>query len=157
MVLKIGDDGGGGAVVGWCVAMVMMVVMVLKKNIGQPSRTAQPVIRYVPIDSEPKILENFPYDKVSLPHSLHHHTITNSITIQYEVENSPLTAYLCGYKQQQGSGSGCWYTYIIGSSGANKPPEPFGYIKPGTQGNTISLFVLPYNFPRLWVLLGMFT
>ncbi len=31
---------------------------------------------------------------------------------------------------------------------------PFGYLKASVATGTVSLFVLPFNFPRLWPLLG---
>src|SRR5690606_31690443 len=31
---------------------------------------------------------------------------------------------------------------------------PFGFLKPSTSSNSVQLYVLPYNYPRLWPLLG---
>eukprot|EP01112_Ceratiomyxa_fruticulosa_P021136 TRINITY_DN7363_c0_g1_i1.p1 TRINITY_DN7363_c0_g1~~TRINITY_DN7363_c0_g1_i1.p1 ORF type:complete len:826 (-),score=170.60 TRINITY_DN7363_c0_g1_i1:39-2516(-) len=94
-----------------------------------PARTAHPVIRYTPNDSEPLILDNFPFDK-------------------YEIEPNPLTQYLLTYKQNV-----CWYTYISNSGQTPGPGEPFGYLKASSGGAVVNLFVFPYNFPRLFPLL----
>jgi hypothetical protein len=46
-------------------------------------------------------------------------------------------------------------TFVAGSgSGPNKLGEPFGYLKSSSTLNSINLFVFPYNYPKLWPLLG---
>lgn len=96
----------------------------------QPPRLAHPTIRYAAVDVEPSLVENFPFDK-------------------YELEPSPLTQFLLQHRQSQAV---CWQTYVTGSNGGGIG-EPFGYLKASTTGNVVSLFVLPYNYPRLWPLL----
>mmetsp|Transcript_11630 Transcript_11630/g.16135 ORF Transcript_11630/g.16135 Transcript_11630/m.16135 type:complete len:793 (+) Transcript_11630:2-2380(+) len=102
-------------------------------NMSQlPPRSAQPSIKFLPVDSDPFIYENFPFDK-------------------YEIESSALTNYFLTHKQ---SATVCWHVYIAGSSsGTSKLGEPFGFLKASTSQNTVNLFVLPYNFPVLWPLL----
>lgn len=48
-------------------------------------------------------------------------------------------------------------TYVMNSNGiSNGIGDPFGYIKAGRSATRryVSLFVLPYNYPKLWPLLG---
>lgn len=103
-----------------------------------PPRAAHPIIicnnKQETADSY--ILENFPYDK-------------------YEVDPSSPFAELFGSKQPMNSNS-CWHVYIKGSNGnPTSNGEPFGFIKFNASTNSAFLYVLPYNFPKLWPLLGI--
>lgn len=73
----------------------------------KPARTAQPIIKFLPVDGDPYIVENFPFDK-------------------YELESCPLTAALLAHKHGV-----CWPVYVPGSAGGgvNNLGEPFGYLK----------------------------
>lgn len=92
-------------------------------------RTAQPTIKFSTSDADPFIIDNFPFDK-------------------YELEQTSLTNYLATAKRGV-----CWQVFVPGSAGPNKLGEPFGFIKASSAHPTASLFVLPYNYPKLWPLL----
>ena len=92
------------------------------------SRSAQPLICFRPIQFEGFIQKGFPCDK-------------------YTIERCELTDWMIKHK----AGS-CWPVFVRNSSPTGKN-EPFGYLK--TSPNNVCLFVLPFNFPRLWMLLGL--
>ncbi|XP_031558943.1 integrator complex subunit 6-like [Actinia tenebrosa] len=97
-------------------------------------RDAQPKILFNCEDSEPQVLENFPFDK-------------------YELEPSPLTQYILERK----SPSTCWQTFIYNSGRKNGEVGSlgctFGYLKASTNLQAVNLFVMPYNYPVLFPLL----
>lgn len=98
----------------------------------QPPRTAHPLIRFKCEPQEPIVPPDLPFDK-------------------YELEPSPLTQYILERKQP----NVCWYCYIMGSSGkTGDVGAPFGYLKASTSMTTVTLTVLPYNFPVLVPLMG---
>lgn len=92
-------------------------------------REAHPVICYKPIDADPFIPPNFIYDK-------------------YEIENIPFMSLF--NKISKGA---CWQVFIPNSKGTHDElGDPFGFIRLN-HGGSLSLFVLPYNYPVLWQLL----
>jgi hypothetical protein len=83
----------------------------------------------VPVDSNSAVFENFPFDK-------------------YEIENCALTSNMLAAKPGT-----TYLVYMMSSSGGTGKGEPFGFLKANSNMTAINLFVLPYNFPRLWILL----
>ncbi|CAJ0943993.1 unnamed protein product, partial [Mesorhabditis belari] len=70
---------------------------------------------------------------------------------RYEVEAGPLTEYMIEYmtdKQQTQSQLG-WMVYVKNSSRHEGLGKPFGYLKVASTLQSVSLFVLPYNYPAL--------
>ncbi|KAN0045544.1 hypothetical protein ACTA71_005922 [Dictyostelium dimigraforme] len=97
-------------------------------SLSLPVRSAHPVIRYSIIEADTHIPENFPFDK-------------------YELEPCPLTQYLLTNKIQ------CTHVFMMNSLQVSGQGEPFGCLRLNSAGNSVNLFVFPYNFPRLWTLL----
>ncbi|KAM9954640.1 hypothetical protein ACTFIW_003240 [Dictyostelium discoideum] len=97
-------------------------------SLSLPMRLAHPVIRYSIIEADTHIPENFPFDK-------------------YELEPCPLTQYLLTNKIQ------CTHVFMMNSLQVSGQGEPFGCLRLNSAGNSVNLFVFPYNFPRLWILL----
>ncbi|KAN0031375.1 hypothetical protein ACTFIV_005239 [Dictyostelium citrinum] len=97
-------------------------------SLSLPMRSAHPVIRYSIIEADTHIPENFPFDK-------------------YELEPCPLTQYLLTNKIQ------CTQVFMMNSLQVSGQGEPFGCLRLNSAGNSVNLFVFPYNFPRLWNLL----
>ena len=93
-------------------------------------RSAQPYICFRPVAFEGYIQKGFPFDK-------------------YLIERCDLTDWMVKHKVGT-----CWPVFVPNSSPTGKN-EPFGYLK-ASAGN-VCLFVLPFNFPRLWVLLGLYS
>ncbi|EFA80991.1 type A von Willebrand factor domain-containing protein [Heterostelium album PN500] len=93
-----------------------------------PSRSTHPLIRYSLFECDSNIPENFPFDK-------------------YEVEPCSATQYLLANKIN------CVQTFVFNSQSIPGQGDPFGYLRPSSNGQTVNLFVFPYNYPRLWVLL----
>jgi integrator complex subunit 6 len=85
------------------------------------------------VDHEVLIPENFPFDK-------------------FEIDsNNALCQYLLMHKP-----NACWHVYVQGSMGNPQHlGEPFGFIKASKSQNTVHLFLLPYQFPKLWPLIGL--
>lgn len=96
----------------------------------KPPRSAQPIIHLLPIEYDIRVLDKFPYDK-------------------FEIENCPLTQYFIQNKVR-----GAWKAYIIGSKGKHGYGDPFGFVRANANFTAVYLHILPYNFPRLFSLLG---
>ncbi|KAJ7546485.1 hypothetical protein O6H91_08G041500 [Diphasiastrum complanatum] len=95
-----------------------------------PARDPHPTIFFRPIEADPYIPTNFIYDK-------------------YEVESNPLVGFLL--KAPAGC---CWQVFVRNSKGLNHGyGDPFGFLKLDQVGSTLTLYVLPYNYPVLWQLL----
>ncbi|KAK5583139.1 hypothetical protein RB653_004729 [Dictyostelium firmibasis] len=101
-------------------------------SLSLPVRSAHPVIRYSVIEADTHIPENFPFDK-------------------YELEPCSLTQYLLTNKIQ------CTHVFMMNSLQVSGQGEPFGCLRVNSAGNSVNLFVFPYNFPRLWNLLDDLT
>eukprot|EP00741_Cyanophora_paradoxa_P018023 tig00021036_g17404.t1 len=74
---------------------------------------------------------------------------------RYELESSPLSGHLA-----QASARAPILAYVRGSSRDPTPGalgDPVGYIRPTPGGQGALLVLLPYNFPRLFVLLDEWT
>lgn len=99
-----------------------------------PARVAHPVLLVREVETEPYIYPGFPFD-------------------EYEVEPCPLTTALITQLSQSKTGQVCCQVYAANSG----PGEPFGFIKAARSRKTghksVTLVVLPYNYPRLWPLL----
>jgi len=103
----------------------------LDSNIGShmPARRARPTLVYVTEDTEPpRIPSGFPVDR-------------------YEVEPCTMTVALCARPGV------CWRCYMPNSMNDGRLGEPFGFVRAEPGHQTASLTILPYGFPRLWVLL----
>jgi len=46
--------------------------------------------------------------------------------------------------------------FVQNSSKKEGPGFPFGYLKSNSAGTGVNLYVCPYNFPKLYPLLGFF-
>uniref|UniRef100_A0A5S6QFS1 VWFA domain-containing protein n=1 Tax=Trichuris muris TaxID=70415 RepID=A0A5S6QFS1_TRIMR len=95
-----------------------------------PVRTALPVVKFNCRFQDPDLLTDFPFDK-------------------YELEPSPLTKYILDLKKPKQ----CWHTFVPGSSRYSELGSPFGFLKASWSLCTVSLFVLPYDFPTLFALI----
>ncbi|KHJ45826.1 hypothetical protein D918_04038 [Trichuris suis] len=95
-----------------------------------PTRTAVPIVKFSCRFQEPDLLTDFPFDK-------------------YELEPSPLTKYILDLKKPKH----CWHTFLPGSSRYSDLGCPFGFLKASWSLCTVSLFVLPYDFPTLFSLI----
>ena len=95
-----------------------------------PPRTALPTVRFATNEANPAIPDNFPFDK-------------------YELEASPLTEHMLRTTR-----GGCLTCTVPGSGARAGREEPFGYLKASTTSGSVSLFVLPYNYPRLFQLIN---
>lgn len=94
-----------------------------------PPREPHPVISYKPMEIDSYIPPNFVYDK-------------------YELESN--TFMNLPHKATVGT---CWQVFIRNSKGINHGlGDPFGFIRLN-HGGSITLFILPYNYPVLWQLL----
>jgi hypothetical protein len=95
-----------------------------------PPRSALPVVRFAASEANPAIPDNFPFDK-------------------YELEPSPLTEHMLRTAR-----GGCLPCVVPGSGARAGREEPFGYLKASTTSGTVSLYVLPFNYPRLFQLVN---
>lgn len=93
-------------------------------------RSAHPNIKFTCTNSEPKVIENLPFDK-------------------FELEPSPLTQYILSRRQP----NTCWQVYVANSYRNSEVGHPFGYLKASTNLTCVNLFVMPYNYPVLLPLL----
>jgi len=94
-----------------------------------PPRSPHPLLhfQYDPVSPDvTKICKEFPIDK-------------------YELCACPLTEYILSRKEPDE----CWKVYIPNSSRANGVGHPFGYIKASLAHQRVSLYILPYNYPKL--------
>ncbi|XP_065334744.1 integrator complex subunit 6 [Cloeon dipterum] len=89
-----------------------------------PVRSAQPNVKFVCINLEPMVVDNFPFDK-------------------YELEPSPLTQHILSRKQP----NSCWQVFVPGSSKNSELGFPFGYLKASGNLLQVNLFIMPYNYP----------
>ena len=80
------------------------------------------------------VIDNLPFDK-------------------YELEPSPLTQYILERRQP----NVCWQVYISNSAKYSELGHPFGYLKASSALTCVNLFVMPYNYPVLLPLLGMYS
>ncbi|XP_072483199.1 integrator complex subunit 6-like isoform X2 [Notamacropus eugenii] len=101
-----------------------------ENSLTLPPRTAHPVIRFFCVDREPMIIDKLPFDK-------------------YELEPSPLTQHILERK----SSMTCWQVFVACSGKNSELEHPFGYLKASSALTSVSLFVLPYNYPVLLPLL----
>ena len=88
------------------------------------------MIVFSAVDMQPTLLDNFPFDK-------------------YEVESCALTQRLLA--REQGT---CWQIFIRNSGRQEGLGSPFGFLKANSTLSCVNLFVLPYNYPKLFPLLG---
>lgn len=97
-----------------------------------PVRSAHALIKFQTTPC-PIINDRFPSDK-------------------YELEPSPLTQYILERRQS----AMAWPVYVQGSSrhGPNELGSPFGYLKASSNLTSVNLYVMPYNYPELLVLLN---
>ncbi|KAL2652907.1 hypothetical protein R1flu_021035 [Riccia fluitans] len=97
---------------------------------GIPARDSHPTIAYKAVDADPFIPPNFTCDK-------------------YEIESNPIIGFLL--KAPAGV---CWQVFVRNSKGTNHGyGDPFGYLRLNRGGSTLTLVILPYNYPVLWQLL----
>ncbi|XP_028967111.1 integrator complex subunit 6 [Galendromus occidentalis] len=95
-----------------------------------PPRTAHPLVRFSCADAEPMVIESLPFDK-------------------YELEPSPLTQFILSRKQPMVA----WQVFVANSHKSSDLGCPFGYLKASTTLTCVNLFVMPYNYPVLLMLL----
>eukprot|EP00117_Sycon_ciliatum_P008875 scpid58081/ scgid2083/ Integrator complex subunit 6; DBI-1; Protein DDX26; Protein deleted in cancer 1 len=96
-----------------------------------PVRKAHPIIVFSCNSNPPLTINKLPFDK-------------------YELEPSPLTQFLLQNKPP----NVCWQVFVEKSPRNGGLGAPFGYLKTSVNGNCVSLFVMPYNYPVLFQLLG---
>eukprot|EP01135_Chromosphaera_perkinsii_P003801 Nk52_evm47s255 gene=Nk52_evmTU47s255 len=97
-------------------------------------RKAHPVIYFSSVNVDSDIIKDFPFDK-------------------YELEACSLTHYMLSQRKK---GPVCWQVFMKNSRKGNQESKndcPFGFLKTGTATNTVSLYILPYNYPVLFKLL----
>lgn len=95
----------------------------LPTHLIQP-RPAQPLINLQEV-KDFNIIDKFPVD-------------------QYEIESCSLTRYVL-------ENNSTFLTYMNNSKGVSGYGDPFGFIK--SRGSVVYLFILPYNFPKLFNLI----
>ncbi|BBM97065.1 hypothetical protein MPTK1_1g02770 [Marchantia polymorpha subsp. ruderalis] len=95
-----------------------------------PPRESHPTISYKAVDADPFIPPNFTSDR-------------------YEIESNPIMGFLL-----KAPTNVCWQVYVKNSKGTNHGyGDPFGYLRLNRGGTSLTLIVLPYNYPVLWQLL----
>ncbi|KAJ3022655.1 Integrator complex subunit 6 [Thoreauomyces humboldtii] len=92
-----------------------------------PARDAHPVILYTKRDDIYPIPEGFPVDRFSVDQRSH---IVQELMKQKEKIS--------------------WTLYMQNSSSAPGHGEPFGTLKYSESSKTVSMYLMPYNFPRLF-------
>lgn len=96
-----------------------------------PARTSHPILKIGLLETDPYIPNGFPFDK-------------------YEIDgNSEISSYFISQKKK---GNLCSQVFVEHSSKSGVL-EPFGYVKASVTSDLVSLFVLPFNYPKLWPLL----
>ncbi len=65
---------------------------------------------------------------------------------KYTIEHAALTEHLTQHRDTH------YAVTLVHSNGT--PSPPFAYIKPSAHKSSASLYVLPYNYPKLFALLG---
>jgi integrator complex subunit 6 len=68
---------------------------------------------------------------------------------RYKLEQSPLTQRLMGRKDVS------WPLYVKNSHKTPGLGHPFGVVRWTQSINAVEVFVLPYDFPRLFRLIGL--
>jgi hypothetical protein len=94
-----------------------------------PARTAHPVFYVSTRDEIHRIFEGFPCDRLS-------------------IETSALLSQLV--KCPKGT---CWSLFVKNSTPKNNMGYPFGFFRVSNTGNAVNLYLLPYNFPKLFKIL----
>jgi hypothetical protein len=96
-----------------------------------PPRDVHPVVLFSTVDTQPMLVENFPFDK-------------------YELEPSPLTQFILAKKNPHV----CWQVFIEDSGKDPGITHPFGYLKASSSLAHITLFVMPFNYSTLLPLIS---
>ncbi|KAH6578586.1 hypothetical protein BASA60_003552 [Batrachochytrium salamandrivorans] len=101
-----------------------------KEGLRLPRRKAHPTIMVLQRDEHHSIYEGFPVDRFSM-------------------EQTGVTQRLL--KRRSGT---CWPLFVENSHHQPGPGFPFGFLKVSGAGNTVNIYILPYNFPKLFKLLN---
>ncbi|KAI1708015.1 integrator complex subunit 6-A [Ditylenchus destructor] len=108
--------------------VVLLVMLHFRTNL--PPRDVHPLLCFRCEPHEPMILQNFPFDK-------------------YELENCALSQFMVERKEQDV----CWQVFAENSSRSGDLGHPFGYLKLSSNMQSVTLFIMPYNYPMLLPLL----
>ncbi|PAV81259.1 hypothetical protein WR25_08467 [Diploscapter pachys] len=100
-----------------------------------PPRTAQPILLFNIEPAQSQVIADFPFDK-------------------YELEPSPVSEYILEHFGPQTNL--CLQVFIKNSFKQEGTGKPFGYMKAASSGQSVNLFVMPYNYPVLIQLLDEF-
>ncbi|KAJ8322587.1 hypothetical protein QVD99_000972 [Batrachochytrium dendrobatidis] len=104
--------------------------MLSKDILRLPRRKAHPTIMVLQRDEYHSIYDGFPVDRFSM-------------------EQTSLCQELL--KKRAGT---CWTIFIENSHHQPGPGLPFGFLKVSGAGNSVNIYILPYNFPKLFKLLN---
>lgn len=72
---------------------------------------------------------------------------------KYELDESIMSTELKKLINKTGNNMLGWYVYVMNSDSVDGPGHPIGMVKASSNGNCAHFYVLPYNFPYLFVLL----
>ncbi|PWA03770.1 hypothetical protein BB558_000042 [Smittium angustum] len=103
-------------------------------------RAAHPTLLYSETPIQWSVPSKFPFDKFQID--------SNSKVCQ-----SLLAATNAAFKANPEGPPLCWPIYVANSYRANNAGFPFGLLRSNSARNAVNLFVLPYNFPALFILL----
>ncbi|GMT34503.1 hypothetical protein PFISCL1PPCAC_25800 [Pristionchus fissidentatus] len=101
-----------------------------------PVRKAHPMLTIADRPVEAMVNTEFPFDKYELDHMC------------------PLAEYVKERSTAAGANANvCWQVYVKNSHRTPGEGKPFGYLKTATNGSSVNLFLMPYNYPILLRLL----
>ncbi|GMR33037.1 hypothetical protein PMAYCL1PPCAC_03232, partial [Pristionchus mayeri] len=94
-----------------------------------PVRKAHPMLTIGLNPMEFLLVTDFPFDK-------------------YELDPvCPLSDFVRERTTALGNPNFCWQVYVMNSNRSPGLGRPFGYLKTATNGTTVNLFLMPYNYP----------
>ncbi|OLY85051.1 Integrator complex subunit 6 [Smittium mucronatum] len=104
------------------------------------SRPAHPSIMYSEQPVQWTVPPKFPFDKFQVDPSS-------------KISQSLISATNAACKTTPDAPPLCWPVYIANSYRANNAGFPFGLLRANTARTAVNLFILPYNYPALFILL----
>ncbi|OMJ24181.1 Integrator complex subunit 6 [Smittium culicis] len=107
------------------------------------NRPAQPTILYSEQPIQWTVPPKFPFDKFQVDPSS-------------KLSQNLIAATNSAYKSNPDGPPVCWPVYVANSYRANNAGFPFGLLRANTARTAVNLFLLPYNYPALFILLRRF-
>ncbi|GMT03500.1 hypothetical protein PENTCL1PPCAC_25674 [Pristionchus entomophagus] len=100
-----------------------------------PVRQAHPMLTIGVTPTEAQLNTEFPFDK-------------------YELDPvCPLSDFVRERTTAMGNANVCWQVFVTNSFHSPGAGKPFGFLKTATNGSSVNLFLMPYNYPVLLKLL----